>query len=153
MKGYFTIEATLLMPMVLAVYIFLIYLGLYQYDRCLLEQDCRLIALRGSFLQGQENKEIYWCVNKMFNENNWDKFALSVKNNIAIEVSGENVNAEICRYINVPFVKNIFEGISEEWKIQVAAKSRRLEPATVIRICKKIMEVGRDKNGSDNESE
>lgn len=39
MKGYFTVETSLILPMVLAVQVFLIYAMLRQYDRCLLEQD------------------------------------------------------------------------------------------------------------------
>lgn len=44
MKGYFTVETSLILPMVLAVQVFLIYAMLRQYDRCLLEQDMGILT-------------------------------------------------------------------------------------------------------------
>ena len=45
MKGYFTVETSLILPMVLAVQVFLIYAMLRQYDRCLLEQDMGILTV------------------------------------------------------------------------------------------------------------
>ena len=38
-NAYFTVEAALIIPLVLGILVFLIFIMFYQYDRCLLEQD------------------------------------------------------------------------------------------------------------------
>lgn len=47
-NAYFTVEAALVLPIVIAALLFVIYMMLFQYDRCLLEQDMGAIALWGS---------------------------------------------------------------------------------------------------------
>lgn len=51
MKGqnaYFTVEAALVLPLVMSAMLFGIYLFCFQYDRCLLEQDLGGLLLWGS---------------------------------------------------------------------------------------------------------
>lgn len=47
-KGYFTVEASLLFPFILLVQVIFIYLGIYCYDRCVLEQCAFEAAFRAS---------------------------------------------------------------------------------------------------------
>ena len=47
-NAYFTVEAALVLPLVISILIFVIYMLFYQYDRCLLEQDMGALALWGS---------------------------------------------------------------------------------------------------------
>lgn len=48
LRGYITVEASYLMPIVLIIYCTLIMGGFYLYDRCVISQDTFLLALRGS---------------------------------------------------------------------------------------------------------
>ena len=43
--AYLTVEAALILPMVLGVIILVIYLLFFQYDRCLMEQNVGKLAL------------------------------------------------------------------------------------------------------------
>lgn len=45
-EGYFSVEAALVLPIVLGVYLFLIVLLFVQHDRCLLEQDMASMMLK-----------------------------------------------------------------------------------------------------------
>lgn len=47
-KGYLTIEAAYVMPVVLFLYVLIILCGFYLYDRCVISQDNYLLAFRGS---------------------------------------------------------------------------------------------------------
>ncbi len=48
-KGaYMTVEASLLMPMVLCLFVILIYVSFYLYDRCVFQQDAYILCLRES---------------------------------------------------------------------------------------------------------
>lgn len=46
--GYFTVEAAIVLPMVLGVYVFLITVLFVQYDRCILEQDMASMIVKVS---------------------------------------------------------------------------------------------------------
>jgi hypothetical protein len=46
--GYMTVEASLVLPMVLCVMVVLLYLGFFLYDRCAMEQDAYLHAYQES---------------------------------------------------------------------------------------------------------
>ena len=55
-NGYMTVEASLLMPMVILLYLLIVMGGFFLYDRCVMSQDFYLLAFRGSsFTYGAEN--------------------------------------------------------------------------------------------------
>lgn len=56
-KGYMTVEASLVLPMVFGVIVFVICLLFYSYDRCLLEQDMSALVVRSGYLPGDTLKE------------------------------------------------------------------------------------------------
>lgn len=47
-KGYMTVEAAYVMPIVIFLYALIIMSGFYLYDRCVISQDNYLLAFRGS---------------------------------------------------------------------------------------------------------
>lgn len=47
-KGYLTVEASFVMPIVLFLYLLVILLAFFLYNRCVISQDLYLLALRGS---------------------------------------------------------------------------------------------------------
>ncbi len=55
--GYFTVEATMVLPMIMAVTLLVIYLFLFRYNRCLMEQDVGILAMRGAALQTENGEE------------------------------------------------------------------------------------------------
>ena len=48
LKGSLTIELTLLMPFILAVFVFIIFSGFVLHDKCIVNKACLSAALRGS---------------------------------------------------------------------------------------------------------
>lgn len=55
-KGYLTVEASFIMPIVLVIYLLIILCGFYLYNRCVISQDNYLLAFRGSrFTEAGEN--------------------------------------------------------------------------------------------------
>lgn len=47
-NGYFTVEATLLMPVVFFLILFIINMGFFQYNRCMVDEDIKIAGLRAS---------------------------------------------------------------------------------------------------------
>ena len=55
-KGYFTVEASFVMPIVLFLYLLIILVALFLYCRCAISQDNFLLAMRGAeFTKAEEN--------------------------------------------------------------------------------------------------
>ena len=47
-NGYLTVEASFVMPIVLFLYLLVILLAFFLYNRCVISQDLYILALRGS---------------------------------------------------------------------------------------------------------
>jgi hypothetical protein len=56
--GYFTIEAVLILPIVLFIIIFLIHLSFFQYNRCMLDEETIVMMLRGSNTRDAEKQKM-----------------------------------------------------------------------------------------------
>lgn len=56
--GYFSVEAALVLPVVLSVYIFLIAMLFLQYDRCLLEQDMESMLIKACNHPGAPRQQL-----------------------------------------------------------------------------------------------
>lgn len=50
MKGYMTVEASMVLPVAFGVIMFVLSLLLYSYDRCLLEQDMSALVVRSEYM-------------------------------------------------------------------------------------------------------
>lgn len=48
LKGYMTVEASYVMPIVIFLYLLIIFCGFFLYNRCVMSQNNYLLALRGS---------------------------------------------------------------------------------------------------------
>lgn len=57
-NGYFSVEAALVLPIVLGVYLFLIAILFVQYDRCLLEQDMASMLIKASNRSGTPQQQL-----------------------------------------------------------------------------------------------
>ena len=73
-EGYFTVEAAMVLPIVIAVILMIIYMWFFQYNRCLMEQDTAILALRGSILQAEEKEEVFSFVQAQYQERNKEKY-------------------------------------------------------------------------------
>lgn len=51
-EAYFTVEAALIVPVVLCIFVMIIYLSFYLYDRCVMAQDCYVLSYRQSIEKG-----------------------------------------------------------------------------------------------------
>lgn len=54
LNGYMTVEAALLVPIVWFTLFFIIFAGFFQYDRCIAEQDGKIIVVRASEIKEKE---------------------------------------------------------------------------------------------------
>ncbi len=148
--GYMTIEATLIMPIVLYVCIFAIYTGFYWYDRCLIKQDIYRAALKGSSIYRQSNQESYNAAFEAMEELT-DKKYIAVDWDYDITVQG-NVSVLATGRIEMPFSGLIKLTGEEYWKIQEKVESKCINPVIFIRMCRGLVsltEKDNEEKGAD----
>lgn len=105
-EAYMTVEATLMVPFVMYLTVFVIYIGFYQYDRCLMRQDAYRIALAGSSLYRTDNTEVYNRAFEKATQETVDKyiitdceFSLKVQRDVEVTLEGQSGwDIEECMY-------------------------------------------------------
>lgn len=133
-EGYFTVEATLIMPIVLYVCFFIIYTGFYWYDRCLMRQDAYRAALAGSSIYRDDNQIVYNKAADTIARLTENKY-IATDCTIVITVQSK-VNVTISGRIAMPF-----RGLAgllgkEEWEISENVESKCINPVIFIRMCR-----------------
>lgn len=143
--GYMTVEATLILPMVLYVCISIVYIGFFQYDRCVMKQDAYRAALAGSSIYRENGQEVYNASFVMLENIGVQKY-IATDCSQKITVQGR-VNVSMKGVVKVPFqgIKSL-TGVSG-WEIKERAQSKCLNPVIFIRMCRQI------KNNMDRKKE
>lgn len=140
-NAFFTVEAALVLPMVMSAMLVGIYLFCYQYDRCLLEQDMGRLLICGNAIAAE-------------NEGKTEKLADSIKQSAA-QMSTEKYAAWKVKKVDIRLEHNILSVSGEGelvfpipewnmwnknnvWEAQVNYKSSRLSPVFFIRQYRKL---------------
>lgn len=141
--GYMTVEASLIMPIVLLVICFVIYAGFYQHDRCIMEQAAYRAALRGSSLYGADKEEKYRAAEDTLKELTKDCFA-------AMNASYEIVMKDRLTITSEGTLKIPLSGLARlvgagEWTAEKEIGSGLQDPVFFIRVCRRL-ELGEEKD-------
>lgn len=148
-NAYFSIEAALIMPLVFLLIFFLIYVGFYQYDKCLLNQDAYRMLIRGSQVKFENNSGV---AQKMKEEDvKWyyDKYMLCDFENKRIEVKHGTLSFSQDAVLTVPFLTLIDWTGKRTWHICVDVESGRIQPTDTIRNCRKLQNIQERGDESD----
>ncbi len=142
MSAYMSVEAVWIVTFAMFVSIVVIYIGFYQYDRCLMRQDAYRTALFGSSLCGVDSNEVYNAVFTKANRETEDKyigtegaFTVTVRNHVTVTIEG-------C--VNIPFPGLAFLTGGTGWSIEETGKSKRINPIFFIRSCRQILPESRE---------
>lgn len=113
-EGYFTIEAALLLPLVIMLIVFMIFLSFYCYDRCILEQCAYAAALRGSSNRFLSNEDAYEeALQAAESLTDRKLYAIKLKN-IMVRVSGFTVTVSYECEVNMPIGEWLKDVLGEE---------------------------------------
>lgn len=133
-KGYMTLEASFIITWTLFLFVLLIYLSFYSYDKCVLFQDAYTICFRGSIQKDEEQVVPHISANmqKQFGKKYFGvgKVQGTVdKNGNMASVTGE------CQ-VKVP-IRQLFTMHGKEgWRIRTRAKAQIVNPTKMIRRCR-----------------
>lgn len=136
--GYMTVEATLIMPIVLYVCIFIIYSGFFLYDRCVMKLDAYRAVLRASSIYRQDSQAVYNTAWDTLGNLTGEKY-IAAEYQYEIAVQGK-VQVRICGQVQMPF-RGLIEltGVSA-WNIEETVESKCLNPVLFIRTCRRLIE-------------
>lgn len=134
-NGYFTVEAALVFPMALATVLFVVFMLLFQYDRCLMEQDMGALALWGSRVEAADGEELERLVENRLNNIYWSKYAMwkmkslgVSRKNMQFSVSGEGELA-------FPLPGFNFWSGDSVWEAKADFRFWRISPTDFVRLC------------------
>ncbi len=92
-NGYFTVEASFILPMVLAIFVIIIHSAYMLYGKCLLTQDTYILCFRASILSEDNNMTpvnyIYSHKDKQFG----NRYIGNKKPKISVAQSGKTIKA------------------------------------------------------------
>ncbi|MDE6386574.1 MAG: hypothetical protein K2L82_02065 [Lachnospiraceae bacterium] len=131
MGGYMTVEASFIITWTFFLFVFLIYLSFYSYDKCVLFQDAYAVCFRGSIQKQEDNVVPY--INSHMQEQFGKKYFGTGKVHGSVDRIG-NVTDVIgeCQ-VKVP-IRDVFTMHSESgWKIRTRARAQIINPTHIIR--------------------
>ncbi len=142
MKGYFTVETSLILPIVLAVQVFLIYAMLRQYDRCQLEQDMGILTVyAGAAGNTQEADRALERKNKQRQQQH---YLIYEEEEISLNADGGYIEAHSAGRVRMPDMgwQQVLSG-ENILSLEAGSRIQKLEPGSFLRVCRQIIESGK----------
>ncbi len=136
-EGYFTVEAAMVLPMVLAVVLMVIYVWFFQYNRCLMEQDTGSLALRGVSMQAGSNEERIELLRQEGDAMYRDKYIAWEWQELQLKSGQGKIEVVQCGSLRLPFAN----GEDEKQFLNSTAmfENHIVSPVSFIRKCKRVL--------------
>ena len=129
--GYMTVEASFIITWTIFVFVFLIYLSFYAYDKCVLFQDAYTVCFRGS-IQKQEDNIVPYISAHMKEQFGQKYFATSeVHGSVDRKGNVTDVTGE-CQ-VKVPIRAAFTMYDKSGWLIRTRARAQIINPTHTIR--------------------
>lgn len=137
-EGYFTVEAALILPVVLLIFTTVLFLSFYIYDRCILEQSAYGAALRGSTNYYQRNEEAYMAAKRGAISLTEGKLVAASSLENEVTVTERSVTVSYRCIVNMPFLSWLSNFTGDAgFTISVAKEVPRSRQVRLIRIFRK----------------
>lgn len=143
LHGYMTIEATLLMPIVWFSLFFIIFAGFFQYDRCVAEQDGKMIVLRASEMRGKDEATVIRTVMREGELAGRKKLLFSDGVQKELQVTKDKVRIKVSGKVNTLLKSLIKEG-PHIFSYTTEYEAEKYDPVHFIRTCRRIENYGRN---------
>lgn len=131
-RGYMTIEATLVMPFIVMGIVFIIYIGFYLYDVCIIRQISYVAALRTSKQLDFTETQMEGYARKQLEELRENRLLVIKKWEETIEVNMRKIEINIFAEVSMPFRFAFFQKLGM-WEIKSEAQVIRVNPVEIIR--------------------
>lgn len=136
LKGSVTVEASVVLPMIVYILLLVVYLAFYQYSNYALAADGYVSAFRGSranLLAGNSDQTVCAAMEQFMKE------PLPGVGGVSYETKSGMWRNEITikGSIRIPFAQSVIAG---KYPISMNVYAQRTEPALFLRNCRKIEE-------------
>lgn len=135
--AYMTVEAAMVLPIALGVIVFVIYLLFFQYDRCLLEQNTGILALRACSMQIKDNEERLRLLMEEAEQKD-ERYLAWVIEDAVMKFRGNQIRVERSGMLRCPF-PGLLGLENKDWRSSIVYENYRIEPVEFIRNCRKII--------------
>lgn len=141
LNAYFTVEAALVLPLVMGAMIMGLYLFCYQYDRCILEQDIGSLLIY-SCAMAEENadstEDIRENIELRAGALNRKKYAAWELTGLDIKIEKNRISLTGQGQLTFPVPGWNFWNKDNVWEAKVSYDSGRLSPVYYIRQYRKV---------------
>lgn len=129
--GYFTVEASIIVPLVMMLIGFLFSCTYHLYHKCVLSQDVYLIAFRGSAVHDQESEEFRSRIGQEAERQFGKKYFTQSRKLDHIEVSRDHINISASVTTKNSFFSKILP--VRLWTIHIEREAQMIRPVEWIR--------------------
>lgn len=141
--GMITIEACILIPIILMISLLIIWLGFFLYNRTLFMQCAGIAAIKGSQMAEADNEEISAAVRERARELLQQKTIGMEDVVVEVTVDYGSVTVGIQGDMQVPgaiFLMDIYQ--NNRWHLRVEQTTERLRNCTILRTIERIRKRG-----------
>lgn len=129
--GYMSVEASFLVSWTIFIFVFLIYLSFYSYDKCVLFQDAYAVCFRGSIQKDESGVVPY--INAHIQEQFGKKYFGTGEVQGSVDRNGHVTSVTGECQVKVPIRSPFTMYDKNGWKIRTRAKARIINPTHIIR--------------------
>lgn len=142
-KAYMTLEASLIIPMVICVIAMLIWGAYYMYNRAILSQDCYILAFRAS-VKADAKKKVAPAdyVAAGASKQAGGRYFGADKPAFSAAVSGKEVKVKGTTKIRNSAMGRYFLKIKSGWELEAVLKARIRNDPKHIRRIKRLKDIG-----------
>lgn len=137
-NAYFTVEAALVVPMVISTILFIIYMLFFQYDRCLMEQDMGALIIWGCSVESSDEEKFKESIRERIQGIYQEKYVAWEMTTLRTRLQQNNFSVEAEGKLTFPFAEWNFWDVENVWGAEVSYSCQRLSPLAFIRLCRKI---------------
>ncbi len=137
LDAYLTVEAAMVFPIVLAVQLLTVYLFIFQYNRCLQNQDMGRLAILGCGMQEQGKDELAKYLEKYFAAMDREKYVAWKQETLELELIQNKVCVKGQGSLLLTAPAWGISGQKGRWRADAEYELWRQQPVLIIRQYKK----------------
>lgn len=140
-NGYFTVEAALVLPLVIGAMLLVTYLFCFQYDRCLLEQDMGGLALWSSATASgrtENTEDLNMLLMQRTSDVYQGKYVAWKNTNIEVRLEKNQISVSGSGELAFPIPGWNLWNDSSHWEVKTSFQNARRSPVFYIRQYRKI---------------
>lgn len=137
-EAYFAVEAALILPLAISAIVLAVGLFVFQYDRCLMEQDMAAQALRAAAAEAESTEKLSEKIQMQTAELYRDKYVAWDLIMMEIKLKKGIIEAVGQGEFRFPLPKWNLWNRENIWEAGALYKAHRIVPVDFIRKCRKV---------------